>query len=69
MADYTWRCPKCDHHRSIVGEFRAPGGGIASAFDVASVKFAYVSCEACGFTEFYRQDLSIGATVVDLLVG
>lgn len=67
MSEY--RCPKCDHHRRITGEIRAPGDAVSSAFDVATEKFSYVSCNACGYTEFYRKHASIGSTTMDLLIG
>ncbi|WP_460834769.1 zinc ribbon domain-containing protein [Lysobacter humi (ex Lee et al. 2017)] len=64
-----FRCPKCDHHLHVAGELRAAGGAFSSAFEISSEKFKYIACRACGYTEFYRADLSIGSQVVDLLVG
>src|SRR5688500_16046835 len=68
-AQSVFRCPKCVHHLHIVGELRAAGGFFSAAFEVSTEKFKYIACRACGYTEFYRADLSIGSQVADLLVG
>ena len=63
----SYHCPKCNHHRCTGGEFRAAGGPTAALLDVATVKFRYVSCLHCGFTEFYRESLSTGSQFADFI--
>src|SRR5438128_7245725 len=60
-----YACPKCSHTNWTTGEFRAAGGTASALFDVATVRFRSVSCQRCGFTEFYRSDLSAGNQLVD----
>lgn len=65
----SFRCAKCNGESCTVGELRAAGGLVSSVLDVSANKFKYVSCETCGYTEFYRADLSSGAQIFDFLVG
>lgn len=65
----AYRCGKCDHHLFTKGAFRASGGGVSEIFDVATEQFAYVSCERCGYTEFYKKSISNTAFVMDVLFG
>ena len=68
-AKSAFRCSKCDHHLHVSGEIRSGGGFFSSALEVATEKFKYIACRRCGFTEFYRADLSVGSQVADLLLG
>lgn len=60
-------CPKCSGTGRRTGEFRAAGGFLSTFFDFATERFRYVSCESCGYTEFYNARLGTGSRVVDFL--
>jgi predicted nucleic-acid-binding Zn-ribbon protein len=64
-----FRCAKCDYHLSNTGAFRAAGGSLSAAFDLATESFNYVSCNKCGYTEFYKSRVSGAAFVADVLLG
>lgn len=37
-------------------------------FELSNARFDYVSCAGCGFTEFYRSEVSAIGQLTDLLV-
>ena len=51
------------------GELRGSAGGISAAFELSNVRFEYVSCVVCGYTEFYRSEVSALGQLADLLTG
>ena len=63
------RCPKCSGEMSMRGELRGSAGGISAAFELSNVRFEYVSCVVCGYTEFYRSEVSALGQLADLLTG
>ncbi|RDZ29171.1 zinc ribbon domain-containing protein [Lysobacter silvisoli] len=67
MSSYV--CVKCGGTDCEVAELRGAGGLMSSVLDVSTRKFKTVSCERCGYTEFYRADLSDGAKLFDFLAG
>ena len=52
------KCPKCAGDMSVRGELRASAGGISAAFEFSNARFRSVSCSRCGYTEFYRSEVS-----------
>ena len=36
-------------------------------FDINTRRFLSVSCNGCGYTEFYRETASTGSKIIDLL--
>lgn len=65
----SWQCPKCGGGQRETGELRAHGGFWSSAFDVSTRRFSYIACQQCGYTEFYKADLTASSKVFDFLVG
>ena len=63
----NWRCPKCESRSFDTGELRGEGGGWSSFFDINTRRFLSVSCNGCGYTEFYRETASTGSKILDLL--
>ena len=45
------------------------GGGISRFMDVQTNVFDAVSCEECGYTEFYSKDRDRKSEVLDFLIG
>lgn len=62
-------CPKCGCTKFESDEFRATGGNFAKVFDVQNKRFITISCENCGYTELYKEDVSTGMNVLDFLLG
>jgi predicted nucleic-acid-binding Zn-ribbon protein len=60
-------CPKCGSLGKQQGEFRAAGGFASSFFDVNTRRFRYLSCNTCGYTEFYNSSISGAAKFFDFL--
>ena len=62
------KCPKCSDAMSIRGQLRASAGGISAAFELSNARFDSVSCVRCGYTEFYRSEVSGLGQLADLFV-
>ncbi len=64
-----WQCPKCECTGKEIGEIRASGGFWSSFFDVSTRRFKHVTCKRCGYTEFYKADISTTSKFFDFLGG
>lgn len=62
-------CEKCNGTQFSAGELRGTGGFATSFFNVQSKSFSYVTCDNCGYTEFYKKKLSDLQKVFDFLGG
>ena len=70
MASPTvWKCPKCECTGKETGQIRASGGFWSSFFDVSTRRFDHVTCKRCGYTEFYKANISGAAKIFDFLGG
>ncbi len=49
-------CPKCDEQGAHVQDLAMSGTGLSRLFEVQLYRYAFVSCDNCGYTEVY--DLS-----------
>ena len=65
MQHNNWVCLKCDHKDYDVGEVRVSGGFWSRIFDVQNKKYSTVSCEKCGYTEFYKGSSSTLGNIFD----
>jgi predicted nucleic-acid-binding Zn-ribbon protein len=63
------RCLKCSGDMTVRGELRGSAGGISAAFELSNARFRYVSCARCGYTEFYRSEVSGLGQLADLFTG
>lgn len=50
----AFRCPKCDQHGAHVERLAMSGTGISRLFEVQLYRYAFASCNNCGFTEVYN---------------
>ncbi len=69
MEQQSFECPKCHNAVCETGEIRASGGGISAYLNMENKKFATVTCNQCGYTEFYRGNVSGLAKLFDFLGG
>jgi hypothetical protein len=49
----AFRCPKCNQHGAHVEQLAMSGTGISRLFEVQPFRYAFASCNNCGFTEVY----------------
>lgn len=66
---FKFECAKCSCDDFEVGQLRGKGGLFSALFNFNNTRFYYISCKACGFTEFYKRDLSGGQKALDLFTG
>jgi predicted nucleic-acid-binding Zn-ribbon protein len=62
-------CPKCGNGSFSSKEVRMTGSGLSRFFDVQTNRFDAVSCEECGYTEFYSKERSKKGEVLDFFLG
>jgi uncharacterized protein len=47
-------CSKCKQHRGSVQKLAMSGTGITRLFEVQPYRYAFVSCDHCGYTEIFN---------------
>ncbi|WP_321290414.1 zinc ribbon domain-containing protein [uncultured Sunxiuqinia sp.] len=64
----SYSCVKCGSKKASVDVIRTTGAGFIRFFNIQNRKFKAVSCERCGYTEFYKTNSKSGAgDVLDFL--
>ncbi|MGB1317187.1 MAG: zinc ribbon domain-containing protein [Flavobacteriales bacterium] len=67
MNKNRFTCSKCSSRQYSSGEVRTTGGFWSKIFNIQNRKFITISCEKCGYTEFYNQKGSSTAeNILDL---
>ena len=56
----AFRCPKCNQHGAHVERLSMSGTGISRFFEVQPYRYAFASCNNCGFTEIYNLETMEG---------
>ena len=68
-----FKCPKCRSKKAEIQKIAVTGTGISKILDIQHNTYISVSCQKCGFTEFYNADVlenpSTAGTIIDLLWG
>ena len=64
-----YQCPKCSATDWELDEIRTAGGFWSAIFNVASKRFASLTCTRCSYTELFRTRASAISKVTDLLMG
>ncbi|WP_102336393.1 zinc ribbon domain-containing protein [Salimicrobium jeotgali] len=62
-------CVKCGSTKAGMKEVTMNGPGVSKMFDTESNDFIVVSCENCGYSEFYDRNVSEDYNVFDLFFG
>jgi uncharacterized protein len=65
----SYECPKCSNKSFKSDEIRVTGSGFSRFFDVQNRKYIAISCENCGYTEFYNKKTSGISSMLDFLIG
>jgi predicted nucleic-acid-binding Zn-ribbon protein len=47
-------CEKCDHQGAHVEKLAMSGTGISRLFEIQPYRYAFASCNNCGYTEIYN---------------
>ncbi|ESP92505.1 zinc ribbon domain-containing protein [Pseudoalteromonas luteoviolacea] len=68
-SKFKFECVKCQHTEFEVGELRGKGGLFSSIFQFNNKRFYHISCKSCGYSEFYKRDLSSREKAIDLFTG
>ncbi|MCF7918614.1 MAG: zinc ribbon domain-containing protein [Candidatus Cloacimonetes bacterium] len=64
----SYVCPKCGNDTYIKDEMRATGSYLAKLVDVQNKKFITISCQRCGYTEFYKKQSHLLGDIFDFLI-
>jgi len=68
-----FKCCKCSHTDARVKRVATTGTGLSKLIDIQHNTFIAVSCENCGYTEFFNPEVLEGkkyfGTIMDLLFG
>lgn len=62
-------CVKCGNSELNETEVRMTGSGLSRFLDVQNKRYDAVTCEECGYTEFYSKDRDKTGEVLDFLIG
>lgn len=54
MLAAKYICPKCKHHGAKVERLAMSGTGLSRLLEVQNKRYAFVSCQNCGYTEVYN---------------
>lgn len=60
-------CPKCSHNSVVIGGLSATGKGLSRMFDIQHNKFTTVTCGRCGYTEFFKDNITNQLSAEDFL--
>ncbi len=70
MNAAKYQCPKCGGRKAEADKIRTTGAGFTKLFNIQNRRFLAISCTQCGYTEFYREGKSSGASnVLDFITG
>ena len=47
-------CEKCDHQGAHVEKLAMSGTGVSRLFEIQPYRYAFASCNNCGYTEIYN---------------
>jgi predicted nucleic-acid-binding Zn-ribbon protein len=64
-------CPKCQHKGGHVEQLAMSGTGLSRLFEVQAYRYAFLSCNYCGYTEVYNLKVLAGkdnlGTILEIL--
>jgi uncharacterized protein len=58
----------CENNTYMIDEIREVGNFISKVLNVQNRRFKTVTCNKCGYTEYYERSQSILANVLDLVI-
>jgi uncharacterized protein len=60
MLGAEFRCARCRQQGAIVQQLSMSGTGFSRMFDIQPYRYAFASCNNCGYTEVYNLDILNG---------
>jgi predicted nucleic-acid-binding Zn-ribbon protein len=63
-----FKCPKCGCRSYTLGQSLCAGGFLSKILNIQTRKFVTVTCNDCGFSEFYERYQSPWANVIDIFI-
>ncbi len=63
----NYKCPKCGNSNCVVDGMAATGKGLSRYMDIQTNRFTTISCNKCGYTEFYKDNILGGLSGGDVL--
>ena len=54
MLSQAFVCEKCDHQGAHVEKLSMSGTGISRLLEIQPYRYAFASCNNCGYTEIYN---------------
>ncbi|MQF66434.1 hypothetical protein FIM09_04960, partial [SAR202 cluster bacterium AC-647-P02_OGT_505m] len=48
---------------------RTTGGGLSRFLDVQNQQFSHITCENCGYTEFFKRRSGRAGNILDMFLG
>jgi predicted nucleic-acid-binding Zn-ribbon protein len=54
LLSEKFACPKCDHKGAHVERLSMSGTGLSRLLEIQTYRYAFVSCNNCGYTEVYN---------------
>ena len=49
-----FKCPVCDHRGAHVQRLAMSGTGVSRLLEIQPYKYAFVSCQNCGYTQVFN---------------
>jgi hypothetical protein len=54
LLSEKFACPKCDQHGAHVERLAMSGTGLSRLLEIQAYRYAFASCNNCGYTEVYN---------------
>lgn len=54
LLSEKFNCPKCEHRGAHVERLSMSGTGLSRLLEIQAYRYAFVSCNNCGYTEVYN---------------
>ncbi|HLF74936.1 MAG TPA: zinc ribbon domain-containing protein [Anaerolineales bacterium] len=54
LLSEKFTCPKCQHHGAHVERLSMSGTGLSRLLEIQAYRYAFASCNNCGYTEVYN---------------
>ena len=67
IGDYE--CPKCQNTEYETGTIRTTGGGLSRFLDIQNQQFSHITCNNCGYTEFFKRRAGKVGNIIDMFMG
>lgn len=68
MNQFSYKCCKCGCTSYTTGQSLTSGGFLSKILNIQTRKFVTITCNDCGFSEFYERYQNPLANVVDILI-